>query len=355
MPAGNKEYSLAQIAQHIGADIVGPFAGPAGNHSALLVNGLGSLGSAKAGDLTHLSGASYRSLLPDTQASAVILSAADAASSPCHSLVVAQPYLSFARASQLFEDTEPFAPSIHASATVDPSAELGKGVYLGPNVVIAANVTLAANVVVQANCSVGKGSSIGAGSIIYPNVSVYPRVSLGAGCTVHSGVVLGAAGFGYTPDEQGHFSAIAQIGGVRIGNNVSIGAGTTIDCGAIDDTVLGDGVKIDNQVQIGHNCKIGDHTLICGFVGLAGSTEIGSHCMLAGGSGVGGQNPIKICDQVIVSVRTTITQSIKRPGVYSGSVLATEHSKWLRNAVKLSALSDLFKRVKQLENGNHHE
>ncbi|NCF43333.1 MAG: UDP-3-O-(3-hydroxymyristoyl)glucosamine N-acyltransferase [Proteobacteria bacterium] len=355
MPAGSKQYSLAQIAQHIGADIVGPFATPVENHSAVWVSGLGSLGSAKAGDLTHLSGASYRPLLAETQASAVILSAADAASSPCPSLVVAQPYLSFARASQLFEDTEAFAPGIHPSAVVDPSAVLGEGVCLGPNVVIAANVILSANVVIQANCSVGKGSAIGANSVIYPSVSVYPRVSMGAGCTVHSGVVLGAAGFGYTPDERGHFATIAQIGGVRIGNNVSIGAGTTIDCGAIDDTVVGDGVKIDNQVQIGHNCKIGDHTLICGCVGIAGSTEIGSHCMLAGGSGVGGQHPIKICDQVIVSVRTTVSQSIDRPGVYSGSVLATEHNKWLRNAVKLSALSDLFNRVKKLENGNRHE
>ena len=132
---------------------------------------------------------------------------------------------------------------------------------------------------------------------------------------------------------------------------MSIGAGTTIDCGAIDATIIGDGVKIDNLVQIGHNCKIGDNTLICGAVGLAGSTEIGRHCVLAGGCGVAGKNPIKICDQVVVSVKTTVSQSIDKPGIYSGSILASEHGRWLRNAVKFNALGQLFKRVKKLEDG----
>jgi UDP-3-O-[3-hydroxymyristoyl] glucosamine N-acyltransferase len=181
---------------------------------------------------------------------------------------------------------------------------------------------------------------------------MYPNVALGERCIVHSGVVLGADGFGFTPDEKGHFQAIAQVGGLQIGSDVSIGAGTTIDCGAISDTLIGDGVKIDNLVQIGHNCKIGDHSLICGAVGLAGSTEVGRHCMLAGGSGVAGKNPVKICDGVILSVKTTVSQSIDKPGTYSGAIIATEHATWLRNAVKFNALGDLFKRVKRLETKN---
>lgn len=355
MPAGNKTLTLAQIAQHIGADIVGPFAGALEGAGEITISGLGSLGTASQGELTHLSGASYRLLLPSTQASAVILSAADAVNSPSPCLVVAQPYLAFARASQLFDSSARFAAGIHPSAVVDPSANIAADAHVGANVVIERDVTIEAGAVVQANCTIGNNSIIGGETKIFPNVVVYPRVSLGQRCIVHSGAVLGADGFGFTPDERGRFEAIAQIGGLRIGSDVSIGAGTTIDCGAIDATVIGDGVKIDNLVQIGHNCKIGDHTLICGAVGLAGSTEIGRHCVLAGGSGVAGKNPIKICDGVVLSVRTAVSQSIDKPGVYSGSIIAAEHGTWMRNAVKFNSLGQLFKRVKKLEDGSKDE
>ncbi len=351
MPAGNKSLTLAQIAQHIGADIVGPFAGALKSGGEITVSGLGSLGTAGPGELTHLSGASYRPLLPSTQAAAVILSAEDAVHSPSPCLIVAQPYLAFARASQLFDNTEHVDAGIHSSAVVDPTADIAANASVGAHVVIGANVSIEAGTVVQANCVIGHNSTIGAETKIFPNVVIYPHVSLGQRCTVHSGAVLGADGFGFTPDEKGRFEAIAQIGGLRIGSDVSIGAGTTIDCGAIDATIIGDGVKIDNLVQIGHNCKIGDHTLICGAVGLAGSTEIGRHCVLAGGCGVAGKNPIKICDQVVISVKTTVSQSIDKPGIYSGSILASEHGSWLRNAVKFNALGQLFKRVKKLEDG----
>lgn len=351
MPAGNKSLTLAQIAQHIGADIVGPFAGALDAGDEIMINGLGSLGTAQAGELTHLSGASYRPLLPATQAAAVILSAEDAVNSPSPCLIVRQPYLAFARASQLFGNSDRFDAGIHPSAVVDPSADISAAAHIGAHVVIEAGVTIEAGAVVQANCTVGNNTVIGAETKIFPNVVIYPHVTLGQRCTVHSGAVLGADGFGFTPDEKGRFEAIAQIGGLRIGSDVSIGAGTTIDCGAIDATIVGDGVKIDNLVQIGHNCKIGDHTLICGAVGLAGSTEIGRHCVLAGGCGVAGKNPITICDQVVVSVKTTVSQSIDKPGIYSGSILASEHGSWLRNAVKFNALGQLFKRVKKLEDG----
>jgi UDP-3-O-[3-hydroxymyristoyl] glucosamine N-acyltransferase len=351
VPAGSKTLTLAQIAQHIGADIVGPFAGALDVGDEITVNGLGSLGSAQPGELTHLSGASYRPLLPSTQAGAVILSAEDAVNSPSPCLIVAQPYLAFARASQLFDNSDGFDAGIHPSAVIAPSAEISAAAHIGAHVVIEANVTIESGAVVQANCTVGNNSVVGAQTNVFPNVVIYPHVTLGQRCTVHSGAVLGADGFGFTPDEKGRFEAIAQIGGLRIGSDVSIGAGTTIDCGAIDATIIGDGVKIDNLVQIGHNCKIGDHTLICGAVGLAGSTEIGRHCVFAGGSGVAGKNPITICDQVVVSVKTTVSQSIAKPGIYSGSILASEHSSWLRNAVKFNALGQLFKRVKRLEDG----
>lgn len=348
--------TLAEIAEHIGADIVGPFAGPPEGAGQLTISALGSIGSARPGALTHLSSPSYRQHLASTQATAVILGAEDAQSCPCPSLVVTKPYLAFARASQLFDQQRhQFLPSIHDSAVVDPTAQIGKDVYLGPHVVIEANVRIGDGAVVQANTSIGANSEVGAHSQLCANVTLYANVTLGERCTVHSAVVLGAPGFGFTPDEKGHLQAIAQVGGVTIGNDVSIGAGSTIDCGAIDDTVIEDGVKIDNLVQIGHNCRVGAHSLICGCVGLAGSTTIGRHCVLAGGCGVGGKHPISICDGVVISAKTTVTQSIDKPGIYSGSILATEHSTWLRNAVKFSALGELFKRVKKLEDGKKHE
>ena len=352
MSENKKSFTLAQIAQHIGADIVGPFASSApreDDYRQTLVSGLGSLGTASRGDLSHLSGASYRPLLAATQATAVILSAEDAPHCPAPSLVVSQPYLAFARASQLFDHSDRFAPGIHVSAVIASDAIIDEQAHIGAHVVIESGVRVAAHAIVQANTTIGQDSVIGPRSQIFPNVSVYPNVQLGEGCTVHSGAVLGADGFGFTPNEQGHFEPIAQLGGLRIGDHVSIGAGTMIDCGAIDDTIIGSGVKIDNLVQIGHNCKIGDHSLICGSVGLAGSTEIGRHCVLAGGSGVAGKRPVKICDQVVISVKTTVTQSIDEPGIYSGSTIATDHATWLRNAARFTALSDLFKRVKKLE------
>jgi len=348
--------SLADIAAHIGAEIVGPFASSPGNADQIQISSLGSIGSAGPGALSHLSSASYRKFLGSTEASAVILTAEDAALCPCPGLIVAKPYLAFARASQLFDrQADRFEPEIHPSAVIDPTARIGAGVSIGAHVVVEANAMIGAGAIVQANTCIGEGSVLGAQTILWPNVTIYPQVTMGDRCSVHSGVVLGAAGFGYTPDEKGHLQAIAQLGGVRIGNDVSIGAGTTIDCGAIEDTVIEDGVKIDNLVQIGHNCRVGAHSLICGCVGLAGSTEIGRHCVLAGGSGVGGKHPVKICDQVVISAKTTVTRSIDKPGIYSGSILATEHGTWLRNAVKFSALGELFKRVKKLEDEGKHE
>ena len=353
-----KTHSLAEIAAHIGADIVGPFASSPVDVDQVQLSTLGSLGSAGAGALSHLSGPSYRRFLATTQAAAVILTAEDAALCPCPGLVVKNPYLAFAKASQLFDHkADRFVAAIHPSAVIDSSAQIGRDVFIGPHVVIEANAVIGDDVILQANTCIGAGSIIGAQTNLAPNVTVYPQVTIGQRCTIHSSVVLGGAGFGYTPDEQGHMETITQIGGVQIGNDVSIGAGTTIDCGAIDDTIIEDGVKIDNLVQIGHNCKVGAHSLICGCVGLAGSTEIGRHCVLAGGCGVGGKNPVKICDQVILSAKTAVTQSIDKPGAYSGSIpgLAMEHGAWIRNAVKFGALSDLFKRVKKLENGSKHE
>ncbi len=342
--------TLVEIAKRIGADIVGPFGMSEESYDERSISGLGSLGTAQAGELSHLSSPSYRAQLASTDASAVILSAEFAAECPTICLVVDQPYLAFARASQLFAIDEPIAFGVHPSAVIAPSAQLADNVSIGPNVVIGAHCQIGANVQIHANSSIASNSRIGDDGLIMSNVSVYRKVVIGERCIIHSGVVLGAAGFGFTPNAKGQYETIAQIGGLQIGNDVSIGATTAIDCGAIEDTIIGDGVKIDNQVQIGHNCRIGDHTIICGGAGMAGSTIIGKHCVLAGGCGIAGSSPITLCEGVVVSVKTTISQSIDKPGIYSGAIVASEHKQWLRNALRFNNLAQLFARVKKLEN-----
>ena len=342
--------TLVEIAKLIGADIIGPFGMSTESYDERVISSLGSLGTAQTGGLSHLSSPSYRTQLASTNASAIILSADCVAECPAICLVVDQPYLAFAKASQLFEIEEAIASGIHASALIDPSAELAENVSIGPNVVIGAHCKIGSNVQIHANSTIGSNSSVGDDGRIMSNVSIYRKVVIGERCIVHSGVVLGADGFGFTPNAKGQYETIAQIGGVQIGHDVSIGATTAIDCGAIEDTVIGNGVKIDNQVQIGHNSRIGDHTIICGGAGMAGSTTIGKHCVLAGGCGIAGSSPITLCDGVVVSVKTTISQSIDRPGIYSGAIVASEHKQWLRNALRFNNLAQLFARVKKLEN-----
>jgi UDP-3-O-[3-hydroxymyristoyl] glucosamine N-acyltransferase len=182
-----------------------------------------------------------------------------------------------------------------------------------------------------------------------PNVVLYRAVRLGRRCIVHSGAVIGADGFGFTAAEDGHLEAIAQLGGVNVGDDVSIGACTSIDRGALDDTVIEEGVKIDNQVQIGHNCHIGAHSVVCGCVGIVGSTRIGRHCVLAGGVGIGGDRPIELCDRVVVSGMTHVSASIAEPGIYSGGVLHSRNRQWKKNALRFGRLDELHRRVAALE------
>lgn len=344
MTASKTALTINDIARHIGAEVIG-----ASDADAPAITGLGSLGSAQPGQLSHLSSPAYRRHLPQTQATAIIMRADDAPDCPSVALVVDNPYLAFARATALFIDEEPSEVGVAASATIgvecaiDPSASIAPGVVLGARTQVGPRAIIGANTVVGADCVVGEDV------VLAPNVTLYRRVRIGARSVIHAGAVLGAPGFGFTPNEQGQLQEIAQLGGVEIGADVSVGAATAIDCGAIDDTVIEDGVKIDNQVQIGHNCRIGAHSLLCGCVGIAGSSTLGKHCVLAGGVGVGGDKPVDICDGVMVTAYTPVTQSISTPGVYSGTIVFHEHRLWRRNAIRFEALDELFKRVRALE------
>ena len=333
--------TLAEVAERVGAKLIGD--------PAATVRGLGALQDAQAGELTHLSSPAYRRHLADTSATAVILAAADAPDCPTNALVAAHPYHAYAVASTLFDTRPCQVPGVHPNAAVHPAACLGAGVAIGPGAVIEAQVELGAGVQVGAGAFVGQGAVVGAGTQIMPNATLCHGVRLGRRCMVYSGAVIGADGFGFAPDAAGRLQAIAQLGGVRIGDDVSIGALTAIDRGAIRDTVIDDGVKIDNQVQVGHNCEVGAHSVLCGQVGLAGSTRIGRHCMLGGGVGVAGDGPVEICDGVMVTATTHVTSSIATPGLYSGGTPHGPARGWKRNALRFAKLDELARRLARLE------
>ena len=334
-------FRLGELAEHVGGEVVGD--------ANIEIAGPGSLASAKPGQISHLSHPAYRDKLASTRASAVILKPEDLAGCPTNALVVANPYHAFAKVSQLWDEPPPLNRGIHPSASIDSSAavhttaRIGPGVVVGPDTEVGPGVRLYANVVVGARCRLDEDVRLMA------NATLYGDVKLGARTVVHSGSVVGSDGFGYTPDASGRLEAIAQLGGVTVGCDVSIGSGTTIDRGAIDDTVIEDGVKIDNQVQVGHNCRIGAHTLVCGCVGMVGSTTVGRHCILAGMVGIGGDRPIDICDHVTVSGVTHVSSSITRPGAYSGGIIHSSTRAWKRNALRFQRLDELFKRVTRLE------
>ena len=338
----------------IAAALDGDLAGGASVHGddAATITGLGPIESATTGEITHLSGNAYRRFLPTTGASAVLLKETDLADCPTTAVVVGNPYLAFACVSQLFNDAPKPAPGVAAGAHVAEAASVHPTAAIAAGASVAKNAVIGPDVAIGAGAYVGEGSTIGEASVVHPNATLYHRVRIGKRCVIHSGAVIGADGFGFTPDERGALRAIAQLGGVRLGDDVSVGAGTTIDRGAITDTVVRDGVKIDNQVQIGHNCDIGEHTLICGCVGIVGSTKIGRHCALAGGAGVGGEHPIEICDNVQIGVVTTVTRSITKPGVYQGGLLHTTAQRWKRNALRFQQLDEFARRLKRLESQN---
>lgn len=337
--------SLAALAEHVGGRLVGP-------PEASVVR-LAPLNDAGPDALSHLSSAAFRAALPGTAAGVVLLRESDLDACPVPAIVVGNPYLAYARSSALFVPDDAASGTVHPAAVVDAAASLGPHADVAALAVIGAGATIGAGTRIGAGATVAGGVVIGADCRIGPGVHLHAGTVIGDRVRISAGAVIGAAGFGFTPDERGQWTRIEQLGGVRIGADVDIGANTTIDCGAIGDTEIGVGVKIDNQVQIGHNCRIGDHTLICGCTGIVGSTEIGRHCVLAGGVGVGGDGPIRICDGVIVSGMTHVSRSIDVPGTYSGGVLHAPTRAWKRNAVRLARLDEtvrtLSRRIARLD------
>ena len=312
--------TLAEIAQRLGGRVAGD--------ATIRVHQVGSLENARPGDISFLSSRRFKARLAATRASAVILSQEFEDLTPLPRIVCEAPYLYFARVSQLFNPLTTQAAGVHSGAVLGQGVKLGNGVSIG------------------AGCVIGDGVSIGDGSCLYPRVVVYDKCSLGKNVIVHSGAVIGADGFGIARDAGG-WVKIPQIGGVRIGDDVEIGANTTIDRGAIDDTVIEEGVKLDNQIQIGHNVRVGAHTAMAGCVAVAGSADIGRDCTIGAAAVILGH--LQIVDCVHVSAGTVISRSVRQPGTYTGMYPFDDNESWARNTALIRHLSDLADRVRELE------
>lgn len=330
--------TLGEIADHLGLECRG--------NRARLLTGLANLVTANETQLSFLANPKYTKFLDDTHAGAVILTADMAARAHGDSLISEQPYLSYARATHLF-DTSPRLPiGIDASAVVAASAHIAEGVAIGQRCVIGENVYIGADTQIGAGTVIGADCKIGAHCTLHANVTLYHGIAIGDGCTIHSGAVIGADGFGFAP-HAGGWEKIVQLGSVRIGSSVEIGANTTIDRGALEDTVIGDAVIIDNLCQIAHNVQIGEGTAIAGCVGIAGSAIIGAHCMIGGGAGIPGH--LTVADGVQIQAFTRITGSIEEPGSYTSGTGAMETGVWRKNAVRFGQLDELYRRVVELE------
>ncbi|MFK7890888.1 MAG: UDP-3-O-(3-hydroxymyristoyl)glucosamine N-acyltransferase [Granulosicoccus sp.] len=340
---------LGQLAVHLGL----PFYG----NSTQEILALASIEQAGAEHLCFVVSKRYAKKLAVTRAGAIIVP------SELHALyadmlvgknvlVSENPYASYAKASWLFNPPDGPEPGIHPTAQVHEHASVSEQASVGAFVAIGRGSVVDDFACIESHCMIGSDVHIGSGSHVFPGVSIYNNVRLGSGCRIQSGAVIGSEGFGYAwSDEQ--WQQIQQTGGVRIGNDVHIGANTTIDCGAIEATVIGDGVIIDNQVQIAHNVQIGARTAIAGCVGIAGSTRIGSCCQIGGACNIVGH--LDISDGVVLNAASLVTRSIDRQGRYgSGTPLMAEHA-WRRSFVNLGKLDSLFKRVRRLEHRLHSD
>ena len=332
-----RHLTLGAIAEIIGAKLEGD--------ADYSVSGLATLASALPHQVSFLANMKYAGQLNGCQAGAVILNADQAKLFVGHCLLLDNPYLGYAKLSQEFAPLADFigidkSATVHSTATLGSSVNLAAGAVIGPYAKLGNAVSIGPNSVIGAHSRIGNGTNIAA------NVSVYHDVEVGDFCTIHSGAVIGADGFGFAKDGP-DWVKIAQLGGVTIGDHVEVGAGTSIDRGALDNTLIGYGVKLDNQVQIAHNVELGDYTAIAGCTAIAGSTKLGKHCTIAGACGITGH--LTLTDGVHVTAMSLVTHSISEPGAYSSGTGLDKNQKWRRNATRFKQLDQMAKRLKKLE------
>jgi len=310
------------------------------------ITDLACLSNATKDSLSFCVGKQYEKKLSDTRAGCVLLTEVNNTLFSGNKLITSDPYLCYAKISYLFRKKNHTSSSIHPSAIIADSVSLGNNISIGPNTVIESGVKIDSDCFIGANSFIGEDSHIGFNTTIYPNVNIYHDVHIGIDCILHSGSVVGADGFGFAPSKEG-WQKIYQLGGVRIGNKVEVGANSAIDRGALDHTILEDGVKIDNQVQIAHNVNIGEHTAIAASTAIAGSTIIGKRCTIAGAVGIVGH--ITIADGVHVTAMSMITKSITQSGSYSSGVPMNDTRAWKKNAARFNHLDDMARQLSSLK------
>jgi UDP-3-O-[3-hydroxymyristoyl] glucosamine N-acyltransferase len=331
-------YILSELAKRVNAELVGD-----GN---CRIDSVATLSNAGAGNISFLSNPHFRDQLAVTKASAVIVASVDKAGLRTNGLVVEDPYVAYAKIATLLHPYRNTQQGIHPSAVVDSGASVHPSAWIGPCAVVEKGARIGENCQIGPGCFIGEDVQLSADSRLVANVTVCHQTQIGARAILHPGVVVGADGFGLAND-RGKWIKIPQVGKVVIGDDVEIGANTTVDRGAIEDTIIEDGVKIDNLVQIAHNVHIGAHTVLAGQVGIAGSAKIGKHCALGGKVGVVGH--LEITDRVTITGRTMVAQSITEPGTYSSGMPADTALRWRKNVARFRQLDELAKTVKRLE------
>ncbi len=311
-----------------------------------IIRGVASLAEAGPQQLGFLANPRYRGQLAATRAGAVVLRADDAALNNTPALIARDPYVAFAKIAALFEPKPAVTPGVHASAVVEAGAQIAASASIGALCVIAADAVIEAGAIIGPGCIIGPRCRIGAATRLVARITLVSNVILGQRVLIHPGAVLGADGFGIAFDRD-HWIKVPQLGGVRIGDDCEIGANTTIDRGALGDTVLEEDVRLDNQIQIAHNVVIGAHTAMAGCAAVAGSARIGRYCLIGGGAGILGH--LELADRITVTARTLVTHSLTTAGEYSSGTPVQENRAWRRNAARYKHLDDLARRLQVLE------
>ena len=327
-------FAASELAQRFGLELRG---------EDRAVHGVGTLSSATAEQLSFLANPRYRGQLGDTAAGVVVLHANEADARTGTALLARDPYVAFAKIAALFERKPVRTAGIHPTAVVDASVQVDPAAHVGPHVSIGARSRIGAGASIGPGCVIGDDCEVGEGCELVARVTLVTRVRLGRRVLVHPGAVLGADGFGIAMD-RGHWIKVPQLGGVLVGDDCEIGANTTIDRGALGDTVLEEDVRLDNQIQVGHNVRIGAHTAMAGCSAVAGSASIGRHCLVGGGAGILGH--LEVCDRVVITAMSLVTHSIREPGEYSSGTPLMDNRSWRKSAARFKQLDDIARRCK---------
>jgi UDP-3-O-[3-hydroxymyristoyl] glucosamine N-acyltransferase len=333
------KYTLAEIAKTVEGTVKGD--------ENLEVDALATLQNAKGHQISFLANPKYINELPKTQAGAVLLTQEAAPLCQTNAIILSNPYLAFAKVAELFDKSPTYKPGIDPSAKIATSASVHESAHIGANVVIGENTQIAENVVVDSNTTISDYCVLNANVKIKTNVSIYHDVKIGENSTIHANSVIGADGFGNAKDQNGNWIKVPQLGGVTIGKNVEIGASTTVDRGAIEDTIIHDGVKLDNQIQIGHNVVVGENTAMAAQVGIAGSVKVGKECLFGGQVGIAGH--LEIGDHVMIASKSGVTNDLLDPGAYQSTWSAKKHMDWKRMVAKIKRIDRITDDIKELK------